>query len=74
MHFLQDQPEQHEAQPSIECRKFIEAEGEFKKVSLDPRVLDKTVCINTEANQQDQAELLSFLDKTVTCLHGRPPI
>jgi hypothetical protein len=30
---------------------------------LDPRVSDKTVCINTEANQQDQAELLSFLDK-----------
>jgi hypothetical protein len=30
---------------------------------LDPRVQDKTVCIGTEANQQDQAELLSFLDK-----------
>jgi hypothetical protein len=30
---------------------------------LDPRVLDKTVCISTEANQQDQDELLSFLDK-----------
>jgi hypothetical protein len=31
---------------------FIEAEGEFKNV-----------CIGIEANQQDQAELLSFLDK-----------
>jgi hypothetical protein len=30
---------------------------------MDPRVPDKTVCIGTEANQQDQAELLSFLDK-----------
>jgi hypothetical protein len=30
---------------------------------LDPRVPDKTVCISTEANQQDQAELLSFLDE-----------
>jgi hypothetical protein len=25
--------------------------------------MDKTVCISTEANQQDQDELLSFLDK-----------
>jgi hypothetical protein len=30
---------------------------------LDPRVPDKIVCIGTEANKQDQAELLSFLDK-----------
>jgi hypothetical protein len=31
---------------------------------LDPRVPDKTVCISgIEANQQDQEELLSFLDK-----------
>jgi hypothetical protein len=30
---------------------------------LDPRVPDKTVCISTEANQKDQVELLSFLDK-----------
>jgi hypothetical protein len=30
---------------------------------LDPRVSDKKVCIDTEANQQDQEELLSFLDK-----------
>jgi hypothetical protein len=43
--------EQHDDQPSTECRKFIEAEGEFKKVLLDLRVSDKTVCIGTEANQ-----------------------
>jgi hypothetical protein len=30
---------------------------------LDPRAPNKTVCIGTEANQQDQSELLSFLDK-----------
>jgi hypothetical protein len=63
VYFLREQQGQHEAQPLIECRKFKEAEGEFKKVPLDPRVLYRTVCIGTEANQQDQEELLSFLDK-----------
>jgi hypothetical protein len=63
VHFLREQPEQHKAQHLIECRKLTDTEGEFKKVSLDPRVLDNTVCIGTEANQQDQAELLNFLDK-----------
>jgi hypothetical protein len=63
VHFLREQQEQHETQPPTECRRFIKAEGEFKKVLLDPRVSDNTVCIGTEANQQDQAELLSFLDK-----------
>jgi hypothetical protein len=50
VHFLREQPEQNETQPPIECRKVVKAEGEFKKVSLDPRVSDKTVCIGTEAN------------------------
>jgi hypothetical protein len=63
VHFLREQQGQHEAQPLIEHKKFIEAEGEFKKVLLDLRVPDKTVCIGTEANQQDQDELLSFLNK-----------
>jgi hypothetical protein len=58
-----EQQEQHEGQPPTECKKFIEVEGEFKIVPLDPRVPDKTVCISTKANQQDQEELLSFLDK-----------
>jgi hypothetical protein len=31
VHFLREQQGQHKAQPPIECRKFIEAEGEFKK-------------------------------------------
>jgi hypothetical protein len=30
---------------------------------LDPRVLDKIVCIGTEASQEEQAKLLGFLDK-----------
>jgi hypothetical protein len=30
---------------------------------LDPRVLDKIVCIDAEASQHEQAELLAFLDK-----------
>jgi hypothetical protein len=59
VHFLW---EQHETQPPVECRKVIEAKGEFQKVPLHPRVPDKTVCIGTEANQQDQAELLSRKD------------
>jgi hypothetical protein len=63
VHFLREQSEQCETQPSAKCKKVIEAEGEFQKVPLDPRVLDKTVCIGTEASQQEQAELPSFLDK-----------
>jgi hypothetical protein len=46
-----------------EHKKAIEAEGEFKKVPLDPRVPDRVVCIGAEASQQEQAELLAFLDK-----------
>jgi hypothetical protein len=74
VHFLREQPEQHEAQPPTECRKLIEADGEFGKVSLDPRVPDKTIYIGTEANWQHQVELLSFLAKIVTCLLGQPLI
>jgi hypothetical protein len=36
--------------PPAEYRKTIEAEGEFKKVPLDHRVLDKTVCIGTKTS------------------------
>jgi hypothetical protein len=32
-------------------------------VPLDARVPDKTICIGTEMNLQEQAELLQFLDK-----------
>jgi hypothetical protein len=29
---------------------------------LDPRVLNKTICIGVEASQEEQAKLLGFLD------------
>jgi hypothetical protein len=32
-------------------------------VALDPRVLDRTVCIRAEMSPKEQAELLQFLDK-----------
>jgi hypothetical protein len=41
----------------------IEDEGEFNKVLLDPIVPNQTVYIGVEGSQQDQAELLAFLDK-----------
>jgi hypothetical protein len=53
----------HKGEALIEYKKAIEVEGKFKKVPLDHRVLDRTVCISVEANQQEQMELLAFLDK-----------
>jgi hypothetical protein len=46
-----------------EYKNIIDAEGEFKKVTLDLRVLDKTVCIGVDASQEEQTKILSFLDK-----------
>jgi hypothetical protein len=51
------------AEASAEYKKAIEAEGEFRKVPLDPRVSDRAVCISTETGQEEHAELLVFLDK-----------
>jgi hypothetical protein len=70
MHFLREDIEQHEqVQPSskkemsAEFKKAIEAEGDFKRVALDPRVPDKAVCIGIEMSPQEQVELLKFFDK-----------
>jgi hypothetical protein len=70
VHFLWEDPEQHttfagqhKAEAPVECKKAIEPEWEFKKVPLDPNVPDRIVCIGVEANQQEQAKLLAFLDK-----------
>jgi hypothetical protein len=52
----------------------MEAEGQFKMVPLDPRVLDKTVCIGAEASEEEKAKVLDFLDKRATYLHGLPAI
>jgi hypothetical protein len=40
-----------------------EADGEFKKVALDPRVPDRVVCLGIETSPEEQVELLAFLDK-----------
>jgi hypothetical protein len=70
VHFMLDELEQHKTSTSyhkgeapIEYKKAIEVEGKFKKVPLDHRVLDRTICISVEASQQEQMELLAFLDK-----------
>jgi hypothetical protein len=69
VHFLREETEQHntltgscKAEALVEHKKAIKVEGEFKRVPLDPRVLDRAVCI-CATTQQDQAELLAFLDK-----------
>jgi hypothetical protein len=66
VHFLREELEQHntsigqhKVEAPSECKRAIEAKGEFKKVSLDPRVADRTVCISAEASQLEQAELLA---------------
>jgi hypothetical protein len=59
---------------SVESKKAIEAEGDFKRVTLDPRVPDKAVCNGTEMSPQEQAGLLQFLTRTTMSAHGPPPI
>jgi hypothetical protein len=51
------------AEAPTKYKKAIEADSEFKKVPLDPRVPDRVMCIGAETGQQERAELLSFLDK-----------
>jgi hypothetical protein len=70
VHFLREEPEHHntsahhlKAEGSAEYKKVNEANGKFKKDPLNPRVPDRVVCIGTEANQQEQMELLPFLNK-----------
>jgi hypothetical protein len=70
VHFLREDIEQHEqGQPSskkeisAEFKEAIEAEGDFKRVALDPRVPNRAVNIGTEISLQEQVVLLQFLDK-----------
>jgi hypothetical protein len=72
VHFLRGDTYQHgSAQPSslqdisVEFKKAIEAEANFTRLTLDPRVPDKIVCIGAEMNPEEQAELLRFLDKNI---------
>jgi hypothetical protein len=68
VHFLRedtDQPEQPSPKQEISAKfkKAIEAEGDFTRVALDPRVPDGTMCIGAEMCPEEQAKLLQFLDK-----------
>jgi hypothetical protein len=63
VYFLRKETEQHEQleslskEVSVEFKKAIEAEGDFKKVALDPRVPDRAVCLGTEMSPQEQLGL-----------------
>jgi hypothetical protein len=57
VHFLREEPEQHQqsvcplkAKALAKYKQVIEADGEFKKVPLVPRVPDIAVCIGTETS------------------------
>jgi hypothetical protein len=68
VHFLRedvDQPEKSSSKQeiSVEFKKEIEAEDDFTRVAVDPRIPDRTVCIGAEMSPKEQAELLQFLDK-----------
>jgi hypothetical protein len=55
-------------------KKVMEAEGDFNRVALDPRVPDKIVCIDAEMSMYKQAKLLQFLDKNNDVfLRSSPP-
>jgi hypothetical protein len=61
------------AEAPVKFKKTIEADGDFKKVALDPRVPDRVIFIGTEMSLEEQVELLAFLDKNNDVLHGQPP-
>jgi hypothetical protein len=70
IHFLWEEMEQYQQteypfkqEASVEFKKVIEAEGDIKKVALDPRVPDRAVCLGTKMSPQELVELLEFLDK-----------
>jgi hypothetical protein len=68
VHFMRedvDQPEQplSKQEISAEFKRAIEIKGDFTRVSLDPRIPDRTMCIRAEMGSEEQAELLQFLDK-----------
>jgi hypothetical protein len=47
----------------VKFKKAIQPEGHFARVALDPRVLDGTICIRAEMSQEEQKELIQFLDR-----------
>jgi hypothetical protein len=77
VHFLRKESEQYQ-QPTcpisteapVEFKKAIEADGDFRKLALDPRVPDRVVSIHVETSPEEQAELLTFLDKNNNVFAG----
>jgi hypothetical protein len=68
VHFLREDTNQPEhpspkQETSAKFKKAIEAEGDFTRLALDPRVPDKTMCIRAKISPQEQAKLVQFLDK-----------
>jgi hypothetical protein len=70
VHFLREDTNQHESeQPSskqeisAKFKRAIEAEGDFSRVAIDPRVPDRIICISGDMSPEELAELLQFLDK-----------
>jgi hypothetical protein len=70
VHFLREESRQYQqsayplkAEALVEFKKAIEADGDFKKVPLGHMLPDRAVCLGTETDLEEQAELLGFLDK-----------
>jgi hypothetical protein len=70
IYFVREESEQYQQsacatdpRPSAKYRPTIEANGETKKIPLDPRVPDKAVLLGMEMSPEEEAELLAFLDK-----------
>jgi hypothetical protein len=68
VHFLREDTNQPEhpspkQETSAKFKKAIEAEGDFTRLALDPRVPDRTMCIRAKISPQEQAKLVQFLDK-----------
>jgi hypothetical protein len=80
VNFLWQESEQYQqsscplkAEALIEYMKAIKADGEFKKVPLDPRVPDRAIGLGTEIGPEEQAKLLAFHDKNNDVLWGQTP-
>jgi hypothetical protein len=69
-HFVREEHEQYQQQACstdpralAESKQAIEADGETKKVPLDPKVPIKYVFLGTEMSPEEEVELLAFLNK-----------
>jgi hypothetical protein len=58
---------------SAEFKKAVEAEGDFTRLALDPRVLDRTVCIGAEISQKSKRSCCSSWTRIVMFFLGPPP-